>query len=208
MNHYVVYREQDFSADTTNDIYKVFTEAFLKNPMIGDYFFNKDRKKIFEFIKTTIKFYIKLGHVFVCKNESGDIVAAAALGLPGTKPLSVKSVIKNGFLPDFIKFFFTVGIKDAKKVLSTGDILEKNHFKDPHFYLYMLASVEKGAGRVLFNKVIDSYSENTIFFESSVTKNDHEYYKSFGAKPIGEIFIGGVSNMLFVIKNSEDLIGA
>ncbi|MDV0446295.1 hypothetical protein MsAg5_01250 [Methanosarcinaceae archaeon Ag5] len=207
MSNYTIYQEENFTVETKNEIFQVMTESFMKNPLVGDYFFRQNEKKVYAFIQTTIEYYMRLGDIIVCKNESGKIVAVCALGMPDIEPVSLGSVIKNGMLLDFIGLIFKVGPSDVQRTLKAADILDANHIHEPHCYLYMLSSVEKGAGRALLTQVIDTYTQdNMIYFESTVTKNDHAYYKSFGAKSIGETTIGGISNMFFVFEKKGNEI--
>ncbi|WNY25375.1 hypothetical protein [Methanolapillus millepedarum] len=201
MSDYTIYKEENLTVETKNEIFQVMTQSFMKNPLIGGYFFRQNEKKVYAFIKTTVEYYMRLGDIIVCKNEDGKIVAVCVLGMPDTEPLSLGSVIKNGMLLDFIGLIFKVGPSDMKRTLKAAHILEINHIHEPHCYIYMISSVEKGAGRALLNQVIDTYTQNNvIYFESTVAKNNHEYYKSFGAKPVGETTVGGVSHMFFIFE--------
>lgn len=67
--------------------------------------------------------------------------------------------------------------------------------------MFMLASVKKGCGRLLMNMCHETFKGHALYWESSVPENDHSYYKSFGAKMIGEETIYGMSNAYFVWKD-------
>lgn len=206
MDTYNVYREQSFSPEIKTEIFDLMTNAFMKNPMIGDYLFQGNWEHVHDFIELTVEYYIRCGEIIVCKNnESGKLAAVAAFGTPGLSPLSPTTIIKSGLLLKFIALVFKVGFPTVKRVLDYADTLAEGHLAEPHYYLYMLSSVERGAGRLVLNEAIERYTkDHIIFFESTVTKDDHAYYKSFGARPLGEVHIDGISNMFFVIDRSNE----
>lgn len=191
-------REGEVTPQMFNDMSELLAESFLHNPMFGEYIFKGDRRKMLALMRLCLMYYIRYGIVYSLRDKNGKAAALSLWNAPGTKVLDISTLLFHGFFFATVRSLMIIGPGVLKKVLYATEINEKHHIKEPHYYLFMLSSVKKGAGRILLDRCHEEFKGNLLYWESSVPKDNHSYYKSFGAEMIGEEVIYGLSNAFFI----------
>lgn len=188
---------QKLDKEQKNAFIAMMTEAFTHNPFIAT-LLHDDRQKIEALIRLTSSYYLKKGAVEIMYDDARRPVAAAILAPVGTPTMSIGHFIRAGLLGTTLRTVRTLGRADVNRLFGALEELEKHEITEPHCYLYMLGSVQKGCGRQVMNHVIDRYAQDSImYWESSVAPNDHEYYRSFGATMYDRADVVGVDNGFF-----------
>lgn len=196
-------RKNDFSVFQVSEIADILTDAFLNNPVIGGYFFDYNRKKVAVFMQVCTEYYARFGSVYTCVNSENRLVAVSLWTEPGSRPIGLWNVLKGGMLFSFLKVLSQVGLKSLYHILQYQRLADLHHPQEPHCYLFMLASIEKGAGRTLLQHNMEEYKGETLYWESSVGKDNHAYYKSFGAEMFHEERWNGTSTGFFMRKKES-----
>lgn len=178
----------------------VLTSTFLQNPMFGEYIFEGDRRGLSSMMHLCLLYYSRYGIIYSLRDSDDKIVALSLWNEPGGTPDIIK-LMTHGFFFATVKFGLTTGYKNLQKFLNVLEVNGKHHIKEPHYYMSILSSIRKGCGRILFNNCLEQFKGHTLFWESSVSKDNHVYYKSFGAEMIGEEIIHGYSTAFFVFSN-------
>ncbi len=182
----------------TPEMNDVITNSFLHNPMFGINIFKSDRRRLSALMKLCLLYYFRFGIVYSLRDNNNKIVALSLWNAPGTKFMDIWALLTRGFFLTTIHNLFIIGPKILIRALYADEINIKHHIREPHYYLFMLASIEHRCGRILLNKCRETFRGNALYWESSVPKNNHAYYKSFGAEMIGEEIIYGMSNAYFI----------
>ncbi|MEG2277726.1 MAG: hypothetical protein RSC80_07850 [Odoribacter sp.] len=187
----------------TQEMNDLLTDTFLRNPIFGDNIFGGDRGKMSLMMHLCLLYYSRYGIIYSLRDCNNRIVALSLWDEPGATPLDFGALLTHGFFFVTIKNTLGIGLKRMKKLLNIMNINEQHHIKEPHYYMFMLGSIKKGCGRILFNDCLERFKGHTLFWDSSVAKDNHAYYKSFGAEMIGEEIIDGYSNAYFVLKAAK-----
>lgn len=182
----------------TQEMCKVLTDSFLQNPMFGQDIFKGSYHRLYALMRLCLLYYFRFGMVYYLRDSNNQVAALSLWNAPGTKPLDIGALLTHGFIIATIRSISTIGITRLKRTLYASAINEKHHVKTPHYYMFMLASAQKGAGRILLNNCRETFKGHALYWESSAPKDNHAYYKSFGATMIGEEYIFGLSNAYFI----------
>ena len=127
-----------------------------------------------------MKYYAHRGRTFTLRNNEGHIQAVAIWDIPNSRTPSVATLISSGIIFSRIKPILKMLPKGSfNRLCKTSDILLSYHkeIQQPQYFLYCLASISKSCGRTQLNHCIQLFSGNTLYWESSDAKNNHEYYK-------------------------------
>lgn len=186
----------------TLEMNDVLTSTFLQNPMFGEYIFERDRRGLSSLMHLCLLYYSRYGIIYSLRDSDDKIVALSLWNEPGGVPLDIIKLMTHGFFFATAKCGLTIGYNKIQKLLNVIKVNEKHHIKEPHYYMFIIASIRKGCGRMLFNNCLDQFKGHTLFWESSVSKDNHAYYKSFGAEMIGEEIIHEYSNAFFIFNSS------
>jgi hypothetical protein len=92
---------------------------------------------------------------------------------------------------ELIKFLMLAQIKSLIMVKNEALITERYHYNKEHHYLFMIASVRKGAGRALMEYDIKKFSDCPIYLENSNIKDNQKFYERLGFHSIKTIDVMG-----------------
>lgn len=137
------------------------------------------------------RLFLRLGMPYGACDVTPGYEAAALWRPPGCWHMPFFQYIING--PDLLGIF---GLRDALRAMSVMDVVEKQHAKEPHFYLQVLgtdpAKQGKGFGGIAIRRhlAIADAARMPCYLESSKVSNI-PIYQSFGFELTGEIKLPG-----------------
>ncbi len=171
----------------------------MKSEMIGGYVFRHNAAHLLLFMNICVMYYNRVADLFVCRDEGGRIVSVALWTTPEQDFIGIPALLKHGFAIDLLKAVLKVGPLTVKRIIDLLSVDKSSCPKEPACYLFLIGSIARGAGREVMTYCIDYYRGNLLYWESAVPKDDHAYYKSFGAKPCGTVQFGDEGMMLFTL---------
>ncbi|WP_296558647.1 GNAT family N-acetyltransferase [uncultured Acetobacterium sp.] len=166
----------------------VLCNAFKNDPLYLAVFQNE--KDLCRYIKLMVDYYNRNGEIHVAVAED-EIVGVSIWNHKGRPFFSIRSALASGMFKELIKFLMLAQIKSLIMVKNEALITERYHYNKEHHYLFMIASVRKGAGRALMEYDIKKFSDCPIYLENSNIKDNQKFYERLGFHSIKTIDVMG-----------------
>ncbi len=161
------------------------TLAFSGDPIFGYLF--KGPKELSHLIAVSLKYYLKTGLVFCCYDEKQCICGISMWNEPDGKAITASSAVTSGMLPDYFKLFFSVSKGSFYRMLNLSGCLQKNHWKPPHYYLFLIAAFHPGVGSALMENAISRFGKHEFYLENSNPVKNNYFYGKHGFEAMPEI---------------------
>jgi hypothetical protein len=152
------------------------TQAFIDDPVFC--FIFKNSKELYRFLYVCIKYYLRSGLLQVAYDVEGKACGMALWNEPGGKLITVTNVISSGMLGAYLKLLVTISPMSVHRMLKMSDLTQEGHLKESHWYLFLLASFQNGAGSAIVGNMTAHYADQIFYLENSKpVKNAHFYHK-------------------------------
>jgi len=169
----------------------VLTEAFKDDPLDKVIFDNE--RELHLYLKLMLVYYNKNGEIHI--GFVDDEIAAVSIWNPkGTRFANIGNMLTRGMFLDVLVFFIKTRFKSITKLNYEVLITERYryHYNREHNYLFMIASVRKGAGYKLMEYAIGKFNDCPIYLENSNIKNNRSFYERLGFHLIKTIDVMGI----------------
>lgn len=167
---------REFTSDDVELTASILGDAFADDPMLlwllND---SKLSEDLFRRLSRTLYAPKGIGHIV---GDGQGVTQWLPPGADGNIPDSL-------FLPLMWRGLFTNGFKTIPRMLKVSAMMEKNHPKDPHYYLFAIGvrsgAQGKGFGRKLFEPVLAKCDAEGMpaYLENSKEKN-LAFYRTHG----------------------------
>jgi len=180
----------------------VLTKAFKNDPLYQVIF--KNEKELRLYFKLMLDYYNKNGEIHTATADD-QIVGVSIWNLKGTPFVGMGTVLATQSFGDIFKFLMTTQIRSMIKLNNEGLITEGHHYKLEHHYVFILASVMKGAGRSLMEYAIGKFTDFPIYLENSNIKDNRIFYERLGFHSLKMIDVMGISVDLLTNSKGDQL---
>lgn len=167
----------------------VLTAAFRDDPLYNAIFQNEKELRIY--LKMMIDYYKKNGEIHLAM-EGQKIIGVSLWNPGGGSFFSIGNVLASHMFGDIFRFFLMIRLKSILKLKNEVLITERYHFKREHHYLFMIGSVQKGAGRCLMEYAMEKFDNYPIYLENSNIKDNQKFYGKLGFEAFKTIEVMGV----------------
>ena len=182
--------EKKLDPNSLEKVSEVLGQAFKSDPLYDAVFQNE--KDLCRYIRLMVNYYNRNGEIHVAVVED-KIVGASVWNHKGKPFFSIRAVLTSGMLGSILKFILLIQIKSMIKLKNETLITERYHYNKEHHYLFMIGSVEKGAGRALMEYDIKKFDDCPIYLENSNIKDNQRFYERLGFHSIKTIEVMGIS---------------
>lgn len=192
----------DISEERVISVANVLTDSFKDTPLFKDLLFPNKMDGIRDFMLFLTVYYLKTGHVYAMYEKEDmkkqNPLAVSLWNTPEDISICFRGVIKSGTFGKLFTAIVHVGLPAVVRLIQFMSMEDKHRIKGDFVYLFMVASIRKGCGAMLLQDNVNSFEGNDMYLESSVSKNDHAYYKQFGFEMISREIYQGIDNAFFV----------
>lgn len=186
----------------TPELVKQFTDllstSFRRNEFIYSYLMGENPRILRHYMKAVVSYNNHFADYYALVRESGEWVAAVIYLPAGCESLGLSSAIKHRKLLQLLRFFVMQPLKYTKRMIRFSELEEKHWLKEPFVTLEVLGSLEKGCGTTLINETIQTYCGQNVALNSSVTQDNHTYYRQFGFEAYTDIQLDDYKTVMMV----------
>ncbi|MDD3164434.1 MAG: hypothetical protein PHS97_01090 [Oscillospiraceae bacterium] len=173
---YQVKQRHALTKEEFEPLLSLLSTAFADDPLFG--FLFHDSMELRRFLCVCLHYYLKMGRCYTASDETGKVCGAALWNEPGGRLITPYNVIKSGMLGAYLGLLLTLSPRSTYKMLKMSNLTQAHHIAERHWYLFLLASIQPGAGSALVEGMTAQLGESVVYLENSKPeKNAHFYHK-------------------------------
>ena len=195
----------DLAPDRHEELARLLADAFLDDPgwlAVGPTRERARLRLMRSFFRVVIRETIRHGGPIHCAVRDGALVGTAVAFADGLAYPPRFATLAEG--PPFL----LAGPGPAIRGARLDAIFKRNHFHEPHLYLWQLAvhpaAQRQGVGRALLGRVLEDAAASDLpaFLETTKTANV-AYYGSFGFRVLGEADLPRGAHAWFMLRDAN-----
>lgn len=196
----IVKKAENLSEDCFESLVDTTAETFLDDPSFAFLFSSPRHMK--KFISVCMKYYYQSGQMFICESGDGKIYGMSCWVDSTGEKMGRHTMKKYGISNEFRRVLMSLSPRSIFRVIRLASLTDKSHIKEPHAYLVLLASFQKGTGGIMIEDYISSHPSETLYLENSNIDKNTGFYTKYGFEPLKEIKYGSL-HILTMIKNGK-----